>query len=127
MVEADVMVMGTRAVGGGATASLTLLWVVTFAVAAGGCVTDRDWQGVRPVPPEQLAADRTLSGAQTGDEAWPIDEWWRGYGDSQLDTLIGEALQGSPSLQSAQARLRAAQAQATRASGTRLPTTTLNG
>lgn len=39
---------------------------------------------------------------------WPTESWWTGYGDSQLDTLIGEALAGSPSLAVAHARLQRA-------------------
>ncbi|EJN03827.1 efflux transporter outer membrane subunit [Herbaspirillum sp. YR522] len=41
--------------------------------------------------------------------AWPADQWWRVYGDDQLDSLIGEALQGAPSMALAQARLLKAQ------------------
>ena len=49
--------------------------------------------------------------------AWPADGWWRSYGDPQLDALVDEALAGSPSLEIAQARLRAAQAQTVVAAG----------
>jgi NodT family efflux transporter outer membrane factor (OMF) lipoprotein len=41
---------------------------------------------------------------------WPKDEWWKGYGDVQLDRLIDEALAGSPSVTVAQARLARARA-----------------
>lgn len=41
---------------------------------------------------------------------WPTDRWWTKYDDSQLNQLMTEALQGSPSLRVAQARLRRAQA-----------------
>jgi NodT family efflux transporter outer membrane factor (OMF) lipoprotein len=91
-----------------------------------GCVTERDAHAPKAIDPNSLAADRTLAVAQTNEDAWPEDDWWRAYGDPQLDTLIGEALAGSPSLQVAQARLRAAQAEATRASGPRLPITAVN-
>ena len=52
--------------------------------------------------------------------------WWHAYGDPQLDTLMTEALAGSPSLQIAQARLRQAQALATSAAAPRLPNTTVD-
>ena len=42
--------------------------------------------------------------------AWPEQDWWRAYGDAQLDALIDEALRESPSLGVAQARLRQAEA-----------------
>jgi NodT family efflux transporter outer membrane factor (OMF) lipoprotein len=76
--------------------------------------------------PNSLQADRTFAAAQVNEDAWPEDDWWRAYGDAQLDTLMGEALAGSPSLQVAQARLKSAQAEATRASGPRLPATIVN-
>lgn len=50
--------------------------------------------------------------------AWPADRWWTAYGDSQLDRLIDEALEGAPSLAKAQARLRRADAVAEMADST---------
>jgi NodT family efflux transporter outer membrane factor (OMF) lipoprotein len=95
-------------------------------VFVAGCVTHRGWHPARPVAPNSLTADRALATAQTNEDAWPEDDWWRAYGDPQLDTLMGEALAGSPSLQVAQARLRSAQAEATRASGPRFPSTAVH-
>jgi NodT family efflux transporter outer membrane factor (OMF) lipoprotein len=95
-------------------------------VFVAGCVTNRDWRPPRPVAPNSLTADRALATAQTNEDAWPEDDWWRAYGDPQLDALMGEALAGSPSLQVAQARLRSAQAEATRASGPRFPSTAVH-
>ncbi|HVN86237.1 MAG TPA: TolC family protein, partial [Candidatus Binatia bacterium] len=41
----------------------------------------------------------------------PLDEaWWRAFGEPQLDALIAKALADHPSLQSAEARVRAAHA-----------------
>src|SRR5262245_19586509 len=42
--------------------------------------------------------------------SWPADDWWKTYGDPQLDQLVDEALAGSPTLAVADARLRRAQA-----------------
>lgn len=56
--------------------------------------------------------------------AWPGDGWWHSYGDPQLDALIDEALKGSPDLDLAQARLKAAAAQVQGIAGTRLPEVT---
>ncbi|HEV2530619.1 efflux transporter outer membrane subunit [Phenylobacterium sp.] len=53
---------------------------------------------------------------------WPGDRWWSAYGDAQLDQLIGEALAGSPTLASAEARVRRAQAAAAQARSAELPT-----
>jgi NodT family efflux transporter outer membrane factor (OMF) lipoprotein len=44
--------------------------------------------------------------------AWPQAQWWRRYQDPQLDALIAQALQSSPTLETAAARVRMAQAAA---------------
>jgi NodT family efflux transporter outer membrane factor (OMF) lipoprotein len=92
-----------------------------------GCVSRGDWHANPTVAPENLAAKRTLANAPVDPSAWPADTWWSSYGDPQLDALIEEAFAGSPSLEMAQARLRAAQAQTTRARAARLPSTTVDG
>jgi NodT family efflux transporter outer membrane factor (OMF) lipoprotein len=48
--------------------------------------------------------------APTAD--WPQDRWWNAYGDAQLDSLIDEALAGSPDMAAASARLQQAEAMA---------------
>src|ERR1700674_447811 len=53
--------------------------------------------------------------------AWPGDQWWRAYGDPQLDALIEQALNSAPDLDLARARLKAAAAQVQGAGATRLP------
>ncbi|MBS0360404.1 MAG: efflux transporter outer membrane subunit [Proteobacteria bacterium] len=62
--------------------------------------------------PASYAAAQSFAPQSTGAAArdWPADAWWRAYGDAQLDTLMGEALAGSPSLALAEARVRKAQA-----------------
>ncbi|MNQ63215.1 Multidrug resistance outer membrane protein MdtP precursor [compost metagenome] len=44
------------------------------------------------------------------DAAWPSAQWWRAYGDPQLDAWMDQALAGSPSLAMAAARVRQARA-----------------
>ncbi len=95
-------------------------------VLVAGCVSGRDTSPPRPVDPDTLTANRTFASARVDTTAWPEDDWWRGYGDPQLDALMSEALAGGPSLQVAQARLRAAQAEVTRLSAPRLPSATVN-
>ena len=58
--------------------------------------------------------------------AWPEQDWWRTYGDAQLDALIDEALRESPSLGVAQARLRQAEAMTQFAGAPLLPEVTGN-
>src|SRR6516165_4394421 len=98
----------------------------SLALALWGCVDRGGWQPTPQVAPQTLSLRHTVAAAEVGPAAWPADGWWRRYGDAQLDALVGEALAGSPSLATAQARLRAAQAQAVAARAARLPTTTAN-
>lgn len=59
-----------------------------------------------------LAADRTLAAATISAAAWPRADWWKTFGDAQLDALVDEALAGSPTLGVAAARARKALAAA---------------
>jgi NodT family efflux transporter outer membrane factor (OMF) lipoprotein len=101
------------------------LSAMLFAVLT-GCVARGDWHATPAIAPQNLIANRTLANATVAPEAWPTDTWWTGYGDPQLDALIAESFEGSPSLEIAQARLRSAQSQATRAKAAREPTTTVD-
>ena len=105
---------------------LTLALGVTALLVLAGCVSRGDWHATPAIAPQNLIASRTLANATVDPASWPTDRWWSGYGDPQLDALITESFEGSPSLETAQARLRAAQAQAVRARSTRLPTTSMD-
>jgi NodT family efflux transporter outer membrane factor (OMF) lipoprotein len=56
------------------------------------------------LPPQTLG----LNGPATPAVA---DNWWTGFADPQLNTLVDEALKGSPTLAAAMARMREAQSQ----------------
>ena len=98
----------------------------SLALALSGCVDRGGWQPTSQLAPQALSLSHTVADAEIEPAAWPADGWWRRYGDAQLDALVGEALTGSPSLATAQARLRAAHAQAVAARAARLPTTAAN-
>src|SRR5215469_3886581 len=98
----------------------------SLALALCACVDRGGWQPGSQLAPQALSLSHTVGEAAVEPAAWPADGWWRRYGDAQLDALIDEALAGSPSLATTQARLRAAQAQAVVARAARLPTTTAN-
>src|SRR5256885_3538928 len=98
-----------------------IVLAATLAASLMGCVERGDWRPAPRLEPSSLAAQQTLAGARLDAAAWPADQWWRGYGDPQLDALIAEALAGSPSLEIAEARLRSAQAQAIAAGAVRAP------
>ena len=59
--------------------------------------------------------------------AWPQDAWWTAYGDAQLTSLIDEALEGSPSMAAAQARVRRADALAQQAGAALQPSVSVSG
>lgn len=84
-----------------------------------GCASVPDL-GPKPVPAaaESLESNATFARAEG---AWPAEGWWQGFGDPQLDTLIGEGLKGSPDVAIAAARVRAAEAMAQQAGAALLP------
>lgn len=62
----------------------------------------------KPVPPK-LSNEVPMAGADTpANGKWPDAKWWKRYNDPQLDALIEQALQGSPSLTAAQTRFDSA-------------------
>lgn len=73
---------------------------------------------VEPSSTARLAGTQSLEAAPAD---WPADDWWRAYGDAQLDALIAEALADAPTLAAARARLRKAQATMDRSAAERRP------
>jgi NodT family efflux transporter outer membrane factor (OMF) lipoprotein len=53
----------------------------------------------------ELSADKSLAEANVFAAAWPAANWWRRFGDPQLDALIAEALAGNPGVGAARARI----------------------
>ncbi len=105
----------------GATLSILLAALLTSACATMPAATPARIAKT----PEAYATAQTLPASQAA--AWPADAWWKAYGDAQLDSLIDEALNGSPTLAQAEARLRRAQALANQAKAAQLPTVAANG
>lgn len=94
-----------------------------LALALAGCASTAGLEpAAAPRGPDTLAASRSLAGAPHSPAAFPDQDWWRTFGDPQLDALIAEALRGTPSLATADARLRQARAQAGLAAAARKPT-----
>jgi NodT family efflux transporter outer membrane factor (OMF) lipoprotein len=58
---------------------------------------------------------------------WPAADWWKAYGDTQLDGLIAAAQTNNLDLAQAVARLRQADARARQAGAALLPTVNFNG
>ena len=81
----------------------------------------------RALDSDHLSSSRSLGASQLSAADFPRQDWWKSLGDAQLDALIAEALQGNPSLDAADARLRKAQAQAGLAEAARKPTLSASG
>src|SRR5215472_16969980 len=61
----------------------------------------------KPNPVQDYATKASFSAPEAG---WPSADWWKAYGDPELDKLMAEALAGAPDLRIAEARLREAEA-----------------
>lgn len=72
---------------------------------------------------DKWSASQSFSGPERN---WPSDQWWKSYGDTQLDTLIDEALQNAPSLALARARLLRAEASVDSTDAAALPQISAN-
>jgi NodT family efflux transporter outer membrane factor (OMF) lipoprotein len=79
------------------------------------------------IAPQATAADPSTYDvgsavrAANADAQWPAANWWRAYGDPQLDAWVETARAGSPSLAIAQARVREAQSIASAAAASLAP------
>jgi NodT family efflux transporter outer membrane factor (OMF) lipoprotein len=86
-------------------------WVAAAAAAAAitvlaGCA---DMSGIESHSTMRDAASVGLA-SDGGASTFTADpQWWRAFGDPQLDRLVTQALDGNPSLKQAQARLARAQ------------------
>lgn len=98
-------------------AGLTLAFAGCAQIPALGQLTS-------PKDGASYAASQSFAAPTTN---WPNDAWWQAYADPQLDTLISEALAGSPDLAAASARLRRAQAVGQVAGAPLLPQLSANG
>jgi NodT family efflux transporter outer membrane factor (OMF) lipoprotein len=91
--------------------SIQRISLFAVALAVAGCAS---FDGSAPRASlrsaNELRAAESLRSAKLSAAAWPVADWWRGFGDAQLDALIAEALAASPTLGIAQARLDKAQA-----------------
>ncbi len=103
--------------------------LVAAGLMATGLTGCADMSGIAPqsslrdAPSFGLSTSPVSAQASTGDA---VDaQWWHQFGDAQLDRLVAQALQTSPSLKLAQARLARAQAVTEVANAATLPQ--LNG
>ncbi|WP_341522774.1 efflux transporter outer membrane subunit [Pseudomonas sp. G.S.17] len=86
------------------------VWGLSLVIS--GCIGTG---GIAPqgssLSPDNLATDAAIQSAAQ-DAHWPVAQWWRAYGDAQLNRWIELAGQGNPGLAMAAARVREARAMA---------------
>jgi multidrug efflux system outer membrane protein len=87
------------------TRPVRLALAAALAVALAGCAF-----APAKVKHPALRDDVPLAGLQVPTRAgWPAADWWRAYGDPQLDALMALALKQSPDLAQAHARVQTAE------------------
>lgn len=99
--------------------AVSVVAVGLIATGISGCA---DMSGIQPQASLRDASSLGLTAnpAQAQFQA-PAAEWWRDFGDETLNGLVVKALETSPSLKLAQARLARAQAATEVAGAARLP------
>lgn len=81
------------------------IWVLLLALPLAACV-----EAPSTTPSQvEIAPQRLGLGADAAPR--PDAEWWKAFGDPQLDRLVTRLLANNPTLHSALARIRAAQAE----------------
>ncbi|HET6907536.1 MAG TPA: efflux transporter outer membrane subunit [Rhodanobacteraceae bacterium] len=87
--------------------------VLVSAALLAGCAS---MHGLKPegraLDSSTVHSERSLGGVQVDAASWPKTDWWKAFGDPQLDALVDEVLAGNPDLAIADARAREAVAQA---------------
>jgi NodT family efflux transporter outer membrane factor (OMF) lipoprotein len=94
------------------------LAALAASLVLAGCAS---FSGIQPQATLRSPESVGLDASRTGPAFRAADDWWRAFGDDQLDALMTQALQGNPSLQIAQARLARAQAVSEAARANTLP------
>lgn len=97
------------------TSQAVRLGALAAALALAGCAS---FKGIEP---EARMAAPTVADASAESVAPVAADWWREFGDPQLDALVARALQGNPNLGVARARLRRAQSMSAGAEAAKLP------
>lgn len=99
------------------------LLLLSAAIALAGCASTAGLHtdGVA-TDAATLHSERAFAKIKTTPAAWPAADWWTRLGDTQLETLIAEALKDNPDLASADARAKQAQSQVEAQNAKRLPT-----
>jgi len=103
------------------TAATMVTAVLATAALVAGCASQA---GVVPPSHALLTPAQAGATATVDSSTWPRADWWRTWGDAQLDTLVDKALADQPSLRTVQVRLVQAQAAVDVAGAARKPQVT---
>ncbi|MGA2549295.1 MAG: efflux transporter outer membrane subunit [Burkholderiaceae bacterium] len=102
-----------------ATSGAAIAAALATAFLLAGCASGIA-PGAQLIDPGALASHESLAKAPATAD-WPADQWWERYHDTDLNGLMAQALEGSPTLAVAQARLARASALAGYASAQAQP------
>jgi NodT family efflux transporter outer membrane factor (OMF) lipoprotein len=91
--------------------STTIFLTRMSVVAVFTCTLTACHVPVKKPPDIQLRTNAPLAGIPEEIAGWPDQQWWKSFGDAQLDTLIDLAQKQSPALDVLDARLQIARAQ----------------
>ncbi|SIO52675.1 efflux transporter outer membrane subunit [Paraburkholderia phenazinium] len=98
-----------------AKASVTVICAAVLSACANYAGISSDRQMAQP---QSFATQQSIPSDQG---RWPATDWANQFGDAQLKALLAEALQGSPTLAQARARIAAAAAYTETAKSSTLP------
>jgi len=83
-------------------------------IALSGCTVGPDFQKPRPAMPNQWHSITEPASLQAAAQPAPhpadVTEWWKGFADPTLDSLIQRAVQSNQDLRQAESRIRQARA-----------------
>ena len=106
----------------------SLLIPLCALLSLGGCMTvGPDYGGAPDVVRDALQAKSFVRAPVDASIRQPVAAWWATLGDAQLDALIEQALNNSPDVRAAQARLRQSRAGLEQQQAQRLPTVGATG
>jgi len=98
-----------------------LLSILLLCASLAACVS------APPTTPQESRIAPNSLGLSAAEAPKIGDAWWKAFGDPALDSLVDRALQGSPTLAAAMARLRGAQSALSAATAATYPQATFDG
>jgi multidrug efflux system outer membrane protein len=97
--------------------AIMLSVVGALLLTTAGCATIHDKAApFAEIDPQQVRLADDIKLARDG---WPEAQWWRRYGDTQLDSLIEQAFKDAPMMAAAKSRVTLSGAQVSRANSIR--------